>query len=116
MGPTILQDEDFDRIPLSTTRFSELRALNQIYVDKTLLIYKIARQRSPVYLTRPSRFGKSLLLSTFDSLFSKGLEDFKGLSIKNSGQKTKPIRWQSFPLLITEYLPLQILMRISVRA
>ncbi len=62
MGPTILQDEDFDRIPLSTTRFSELRALNQIYVDKTQLIYKIARQRSPVYLTLPRRFGKSLLL------------------------------------------------------
>lgn len=51
MGPTILQDEDFDRIPLSTTRFSELRALNQIYVDKTQLIYKIARQRSPVLNT-----------------------------------------------------------------
>ena len=98
MGPTILQDEDFDRIPLSTTRFSELRALNQIYIDKSNLIYKLARQRTPFFLSRPRRFGKSLLLSTFDSLFSKGLEDFKGLSIEKlwTENKTYPVAKFSF--------------------
>ena len=93
MGPTILQDEDFDRIPLSTTRFSELRALNQIYIDKSNLIYKLARQRTPFFFFFSRRFGKSLLLSTFDSLFSKGLEDFKGLSIEKlwTENKTYPV-------------------------
>ena len=67
-----------DRLPLGMSGFSDIRKTNMIYVDKTELIAKIARQRVPFFFSRPRRFGKSLLLSTFKNLFSKGLKDFQG--------------------------------------
>ena len=56
-------------LPLGTSDFSALRKSGQIYVDKTGLIYKLASKRQKFFLSRPRRFGKSLLLSTFESLF-----------------------------------------------
>ena len=69
-------------IPLAETDFKTIRDFGKIYVDKTELIYNIALQRSPIFLARPRRFGKSLLIHTFESLFSRGLQDFKGLAIE----------------------------------
>lgn len=70
-------------LPVGTSDFSTLRLRNQIYVDKTELIYQIASQSQKFFLARPRRFGKSLLISTFESLFKYGLRDFKGLAIEN---------------------------------
>jgi len=70
-------------LPLATSDFSELRRNKQIYVDKTALVYELASGRQKLFLTRPRRFGKSLLVSTFESLFKYGLRDFKGLAIQN---------------------------------
>ncbi len=53
-----------------------------IYVDKTALIYQLASLRQKFFLTRPRRFGKSLLVSTFASLFRNGLKHFSGLAIE----------------------------------
>lgn len=69
-------------LPLGTSDFSSLRNNGEIYVDKTDLIYRLAQNRGKIFLARPRRFGKSLLVSTFESLFKKGLEDFKGLAIE----------------------------------
>ena len=69
-------------LPLGTSDFASLRECNQIYVDKTKLIFEIASQRQKFFLSRPRRFGKSLLISTFESLFKYGLRDFKGLAIE----------------------------------
>ena len=55
-------------LPLGTSDFSALRKSGQIYVDKTGLIYTLASKRQKFFLSRPRRFGKSLLLSTFESL------------------------------------------------
>lgn len=68
-------------LPLGTSDFSALRKSGQIYVDKTRLIYTLASKRQKFFLSRPRRFGKSLLLSTFESLFKYGLRDFHGLEI-----------------------------------
>ncbi len=68
-------------LPLGTSDFETLRLSNMIYVDKTALIYRLASLRQKFFLTRPRRFGKSLLVSTFASLFSNGLKYFSGLAI-----------------------------------
>ena len=59
-----------------------------IYVDKTGLIARIARQDTPLFLSRPRRFGKSLLVNTLHSLFARGLRDFKGLAIEKEWSDT----------------------------
>lgn len=69
-------------LPLGTSNFSALRNAGQIYVDKTALIYELTSNREKFFLARPRRFGKSLLVSTFESLFKFGLRDFNGLAIK----------------------------------
>ena len=69
-------------LPTAKSSFSELRSLNKIYVDKTEMIWALARDSNYYFLSRPRRFGKTLLLSTFESLFKYGLKDFKGLAIE----------------------------------
>ena len=72
---------DVIRLPLAMTGFSDIRHRGKIYVDKTALLARIARQDNPLFLSRPRRFGKSLLVDTLHSLFARGLEDFHGLAI-----------------------------------
>ena len=79
-------------LPLGRSTFSALRAKNEIYVDKTALVYQLARFDSKVFLARPRRVGKSLLVSTFESLFKDGLKYFKGLAIESLWtDKTYPV-------------------------
>lgn len=69
-------------IPLGRSKFSALRSDNAVYVDKTEMLYNLCRTSSKVFLARPRRFGKSLLVSTFESLFKHGIRDFAGLAIE----------------------------------
>ena len=82
MGAPLLSPEDIVRLPCGRAGFSDIRQNGQIYVDKTSLVHRIALGRSPYFFSRPRRFGKSLLISTFESLFSKGVADFRGLAIE----------------------------------
>ena len=75
-------------LPVGTSDFEALRANNQIYVDKTALIYELARRDGKFFLTRPRRFGRSLLVSTFASLFKEGLKYFSGLAIEKLWKDT----------------------------
>ena len=72
---------DYQKLSLDTTSFSDFILQSKIYVDKTDLIASLARRDYPIFLARPRRFGKSTLVSTFEELFSHGLEKFKGLKI-----------------------------------
>ena len=74
---------DLERIPVGIADFEQLRSLGMIYVDKTDQIYELTRIRSPVFLSRPRRFGKSLLTSTLKSLFAHGTKYFHGLKIES---------------------------------
>ena len=69
-------------LPLGTSDFPTLRRNDMIYVDKTELIHSLASKRGKFFLARPRRFGKSLLVSTFQSLFAEGLKDFSGLAVE----------------------------------
>lgn len=70
-------------LPVGQADFHALRESNAIYVDKTALIHQLAVAPRGVFLARPRRFGKSLLVSTLESLFKFGLRDFQGLAIES---------------------------------
>ncbi|WP_443744554.1 AAA family ATPase [Sutterella sp.] len=72
-------------LSLYNSSFSSIRETNRIYVDKTDLVYELAKPEAGgwYFLSRPRRFGKSLLLSTFAELFRSGLKRFEGLKIES---------------------------------
>ena len=63
-------------------------------MDKTKYVYELANSMDYVFLSRPRRFGKSLLVSTFDSYFRGRKELFKGLAIENLEKE-----WTEYPVL-----------------
>lgn len=77
-----MERKTFSQLPLGVSDFHKLRELEKIYVDKTGLLYELITTFEKVFLARPRRFGKSLLVSTFESLFKYGTRDFKGLAIE----------------------------------
>ncbi|MBR1502259.1 MAG: ATP-binding protein [Prevotella sp.] len=71
------------KYPIGIQSFEKLRQENYIYIDKTSLIYDIVSHGSYYFLSRPRRFGKSLLLSTLEAYFLGKKELFKGLDIEH---------------------------------
>lgn len=80
--------------PVGIQNFDDLRNRKYIYVDKTALIYQLVSTGKYYFLSRPRRFGKSLLISTLEAYFSGRKELFKGLAIE---QKEK--EWIKYPVL-----------------
>lgn len=70
------------KYPIGIQSFEKLRRGQYIYVDKTALVYQLAEAGNPCFLSRPRRFGKSLLLSTFEAYFLGKKELFEGLAIE----------------------------------
>jgi hypothetical protein len=71
-------------LPIGISDFKKLREGGYVYVDKTEYIYRLVKEGSGYYfLSRPRRFGKSLLLSTIEYLFRGERELYKGLYIKD---------------------------------
>jgi hypothetical protein len=82
------------KLPIGISDFKKLREENFIYVDKTKYIYKLIQEGGNYYfLSRPRRFGKSLLLSTIRYLFQGHKDLFKGLYIydKWNWNETYPV-------------------------
>ena len=74
--------------------FSELRRDYDVYVDKTMHICEMASRYKVVFLSRPRRFGKSLLCSTIESLFRGQKELFEGLAVSKTGWE-----WKEHPII-----------------
>ncbi len=87
-----MKKETLQPLPLGTSNFVSLREAGQIYVDKTDLVYEMASKRGKYFLSRPRRFGKTLLISTFESLFKHGLRDFRGLAIEKLWKEESPYK------------------------
>jgi hypothetical protein len=68
--------------PIGIQDFSELRNMNCVYVDKTELIYRLTHTSKYVFLSRPRRFGKSLLSSTLEYYFEGRKDLFTGLAME----------------------------------
>jgi Holliday junction resolvase-like predicted endonuclease len=69
------------KLPVGTQAFDKLRKDGAVYVDKTEHVYNLINNGSVYFLSRPRRFGKSLLISTFKELFKGSKELFEGLYI-----------------------------------
>ena len=81
------------KYPVGIQSFEKLRTGGFLYVDKTRLMYEAA-QNNFVFLSRPRRFGKSLLTSTFKAYFSGQKELFKGLEVEQLETE-----WKQYPVL-----------------
>ena len=81
--------------PIGIQTFEEIRKLDNLYIDKTEYIYRMAHTSGKYFfLSRPRRFGKSLLVSTFQSYFEGKKELFEGLAIEKLEKE-----WNSYPVL-----------------
>ena len=67
--------------PIGIQNFEKLRRDGYFYVDKTTLIYRLVTTGSYYFLSRPRRFGKSLLISTIEAYFQGKKELFEGLAV-----------------------------------
>ena len=81
-------------MPIGIQDFAKLREDGFVYVDKTAVIYNLVRTSSPYFLSRPRRFGKSLLISTLEAYFLGRKELFKGLAIEKLEKD-----WFEYPVL-----------------
>lgn len=82
------------KLPIGIQDFETVISDGYTYVDKTEVIYQLITRGKPYFLSRPRRFGKSLLISTFHALFSGRRDLFKGLWIDNSDWN-----WMSYPII-----------------
>ncbi len=82
MTMTVTPEAPLRKLPIGIQNFEKLRLQNYLYVDKTALVYQLAQTGLPYFLSRPRRFGKSLLLSTLEAYFQGKREVFKGLAIE----------------------------------
>lgn len=81
--------------PLGIQTFEKIRKGDMLYLDKTAYIYRMTHGASPyVFLSRPRRFGKSLLVSTLKSYFEGKKELFEGLAIEKLEKE-----WTAYPVL-----------------
>lgn len=82
------------KLPLGIQDFPRIREEGYLYVDKTAFVHKIATEGSVYFLSRPRRFGKSLLLSTLGAYFEGKRELFHGLALERLEQD-----WIEYPVL-----------------
>ena len=80
--------------PIGIQSFEEIRSGGYVYVDKTALIYRLTSTGKYYFLSRPRRFGKSLLVSTMEAYFSGRKELFEGLAMESLEKE-----WTEYPVL-----------------
>lgn len=68
-------------LPVGIQSFETIRTQGYLYVDKTACLHKLVKSHTPFFLSRPRRFGKSLLVSTMQAFFEGRKELFEGLAI-----------------------------------
>ena len=82
------------KYPVGIQTFEEIRRDGYVYVDKTDMIYNLVNTSKYIFLSRPRRFGKSLLMSTIDAYFSGRKDLFAGLAIESLEKE-----WKKYPVL-----------------
>ena len=82
------------KYPIGIQNFEKIRCEGFAYVDKTALMYKMVSEGAYYFLSRPRRFGKSLMISTLEAFFSGKKELFDGLYAS-----TVDWEWEDYPIL-----------------
>lgn len=80
--------------PIGIQNFEKIRKDGYLYIDKTAWVYQLANTGSYYFLSRPRRFGKSLLLSTIEAYLQGKKELFNGLAIEKLEKE-----WKAYPVL-----------------
>jgi hypothetical protein len=86
--------EALKNLPIGVQNFESLRRDGYLYVDKTELVYRLAHEGRYYFLSRPRRFGKSMLLSTLHAYFAGQKDLFEGLAIEQLEKE-----WTVYPVL-----------------
>ena len=86
------------KLPIGVQSFETLRRENFLYVDKTEFVYRLASEGRQYFLSRPRRFGKSLLLSTMRAYFEGKKEVFTGLKISELEKD-----WIKYPVFYFDF-------------
>ena len=89
-----MENKTLKRLPVGIQTYSEVVDMDCLYVDKTEYICKMVKLSKYIFLSRPRRFGKSLLVSTLQAYFEGKRELFKGLYIDSVEKE-----WVSYPVL-----------------
>ncbi len=82
------------KYPVGVQSFEKLRNEGFVYVDKTALVYKLVQEGSSYFLSRPRRFGKSILLTTIEAYFKGQKHLFEGLALADLERE-----WKEYPVL-----------------
>lgn len=88
----------YRRYPIGIQNFEQLRNSNCVYIDKTELIYKMTHSDPVYFLSRPRRFGKSLLVSTLEAYFQGKKHLFEGLAMERLETE-----WTEYPVLHMDF-------------
>ena len=91
-------DTNYRRYPIGIQNFEQLRNNNCVYIDKTELIYKMTHSDTVYFLSRPRRFGKSLLVSTLEAYFQGKKHLFEGLAMERLETE-----WIEYPVLHMDF-------------
>ncbi len=93
-----MEEGTFRRYPIGIQDFEDLCNNDCIYVDKTALIYQLVNTNKIYFLSRPRRFGKSLLISTLEAYFLGKKELFNGLDMEQLEKD-----WTVYPVLHIDF-------------
>ena len=85
------------KLPVGIQSFEKIRTDGFLYVDKTEYIYRLVHNNVPYFLSRPRRFGKSLLISTLKSYWEGKSALFKGLAMEKL-ESQDGNGWEEFPV------------------
>jgi hypothetical protein len=87
------------KMPIGIQTFSEMASKQWVYVDKTAIVHELANDAKHNFLSRPRRFGKSLLVSTLAAYFRGEKELFKGLAMEKLETE-----WIEYPVFIFDFV------------
>ena len=86
------------KYPIGMQSFDQIREMGFVYVDKTDMVYRLATEGKIYFLSRPRRFGKSLLVSTLKHYFLGHKELFQGLAIESLEKD-----WLEYPVFHIDF-------------
>ena len=92
------KEREIMKYPIGIQSFEQIRTDGYVYIDKTDLIYSLVSEGKIYFLSRPRRFGKSLLISTLENYFLGKKELFKGLAIDNLEKD-----WKTYPVFHIDF-------------
>lgn len=93
-GKNKVMEQTMRKYPVGIQTFYEIIREGYIYIDKTNLVWELCHFAKFIFMSRPRRFGKSLLTSTMESYFKGDKELFKGLKIEGLENE-----WKQYPVI-----------------